>query len=200
MKHLYNTIRPVGSNVIVAIKKGSKDSHIIKGENGEDVELYIDTSFSWDGKVTNHTQGVLLTDFKNLKAGTNVLLYHNAIHETNELDIYIDPVTSIHAIESNAIYFGVDGDNVICLDGFMLAERIYEDDYVSESGIVLTEKKKKDSMLRILAKPDSITDFKVGDIAIVYKYSDYEMTHNLGGRHVKIIRLKYSDCLGRIDG
>lgn len=197
MEHLYNKIRPVGDRVIVAVKKGSKDSHIIKGENGEDIELYVDTSFSWDGKVTNQTQGVLLTDFKNLKAGTNVLLYHNAIHETNELDIRIDPVTSVHSIESGSLYFGIDGDKLICLDGFMLAERIYDEDGVSPGGIILTEKKKKDSMLKILAKPESITDFEVGDIAVVYKYSDYEMVHNIGGKMVSIIRLKYSDCLGK---
>jgi len=198
MEHLYNKIRPVGNRVIVAVKRGSKNTHTIKGDNGEDIELYMDTSFSWDGKITNHTQGVLLTDFKNLKAGTDVLLYHNAIHETNELDIYIDPVTNIHAIESNSLYFGVDGDSLICLDGFMLAERIYDEDTVSPGGIILTEKKKQDSMLKILAKPESITDFEVGDIAVVYKYSDYEMVHNIGGKMVSIIRLKYSDCLGKV--
>ena len=46
-------------------------------------------------------------------------------------------------------------------------------------------------MLKILAKPESITDFEIGDIAIVYKKSDYEMTHNVGGKLQKIIRLKY---------
>jgi hypothetical protein len=52
-------------------------------------------------------------------------------------------------------------------------------------------------MMKVLKKPDSITDFEVGDIAVVYKYSDYEITHNIGGKRTSVIRLKYSDCIGR---
>jgi co-chaperonin GroES (HSP10) len=197
MNNLYNTIKPVGKRIIVAIKSGAKESHIIKDENGNDVELYIDTSYSWDGRITNKTQGVLLTDYKNLKAGTNVLLHHNSIDEDNKLDIQPDIHTSIYAVDDMFLYFGIDGDELICVDGFMLAERVYEDDEVSPGGIILTEKKQRESLLKILAKPESIEDFEVGDIAIVYKKSDYEMTHNIGGRVQKIIRLKYSDCLGK---
>ena len=51
--------------------------------------------------------------------------------------------------------------------------------------------------MKVLAKPESIEDFEVGDLAVVYKKSDYEMTHNIGGKMTKIIRLKYSDCLGK---
>jgi hypothetical protein len=197
MNNLYNTIKPVGKRIIVAIKSGAKESHIIKDENGNDVELYIDTSYSWDGRITNQTQGVLLTDYKNLKAGTNVLLHHNSINEDNKLDIQPDIHTSIYAVDDMFLYFGIDGDELICVDGFMLAERVYEEDEVSPGGIILVEKKKRESLLKILAKPESIEDFEVGDIAIVYKKSDYEMTHNVGGRVQKIIRLKYSDCLGK---
>lgn len=199
MEHLYNKIRPVGNRVIVAVKKGSKNTHTIKGKDGEDIELYVDTSFSWDGKITNHTQGVLLTDFKNLKAGTDVLLYHNATNDTNELDIYIDATTYIYSIESDNLYFGLDGENLICLDGFMLAERMYDEDELSDGGIILTEKKKKDSVLKILAKPDSVDDYEVGDIAVVFKYSDYEMVHTIGGKQTRIIRLKYTDCIGKVN-
>ena len=197
MKHLYNTIKPVGKRIIVAIKSGSKQSHVIKDENGNDVELYIDTSYSWDGRVSNHTQGILLTDYKNLKAGTNVLLHHNSIDDDNKLDIEPDIHTSIHAVDEMFLYFGIDDNGLICIDGFMLAERVYDEDDVSPGGIILVEKKQKESLLRILAKPESITDFEVGDIAVVYKKSDYEMTHNVGGKLQKIIRLKYSDCLGK---
>jgi hypothetical protein len=51
--------------------------------------------------------------------------------------------------------------------------------------------------MKVLVKPESIDDFEVGDLAVVYKKSDYEMTHNIGGKMTKIIRLKYSDCLGK---
>jgi co-chaperonin GroES (HSP10) len=79
----------------------------------------------------------------------------------------------------------------------MIVERMYEDDYVSPGGIILTEKKKLDTMMKIVNKPESITDFEVGDIAVVYKFSDYEITHNIGGKRTSVIRLKYSDCLGK---
>lgn len=197
MQHLYNTIRPVGTRAIVAVKNGSKNSHIVTKDDGTEVELFVDTSYSWDSKISGQTQAVLLTDFKNLKAGTDVLIHHNAIDESNQLDIYVDTTTFIHAIESSLIYFGIDGDDIHCIDGYMMVERIYDEDMVSPGGIILTEKKKQDSFMKVLAKPESIEDFEVGDIAVVYKCSDYEINHNIGGKMTKVIRLKYSDCLGK---
>ena len=197
MQHLYNTIKPVGARAIVAVKSGSKNSHIVTKDDGTEVELFIDTSYSWDGKVSGQTQAVLLTDFKNLKAGTDVLIHHNAINESNQLDINIDTTTFIHAIEADFVYFGFDDDGIVCIDGYMMVERVYDEDMVSPGGIILTEKKKHDSLMKVISKPDSIEDFEIGDIAVVYKKSDYEMTHNIGGKMTKIIRLKYSDCLGK---
>ena len=198
MKHLYNKIKPVGYRAIVLIDTQEKNSHRITGENGQEIDLYIDTSYSWDSRITKPTQGTLITDFKNLKAGTHVLLHHNAVYEDNLLDYDGLPNKyKIHAIEANLLYFGIDGEDIICVDGYMAAERIFDEDLVSPGGIILTEKKKQDSYLKIIAKPDSIDDFEVGDIAVVYKKSDYEMTHNVGGRIQNIIRLKYSDCVGK---
>lgn len=197
MEHLYNTIRPIGKNAIVAVKSSEKNSHIIKGAQGEDIELFIDTSHSWDGRISSPTQATLLTDFKNLKAGTRVLIHHNTIQPENKLDINPDPTTSVYSIDEDTVYFGFDGEDIICLDGYMIVDRIYDEDEVSEGGIILTEKKKNDVMMKIINKPDTITDFEVGDIAVVYKYSDYEIPHNIGGRTTKVIRLKYSDCIGK---
>ena len=81
----------------------------------------------------------------------------------------------------------------------MIVERMFEDDDVTPGGIILTEKKKNDVMMKIINKPDSITDYEVGDIAVVYKYSDYEIPHNIGGKSTKVIRLKYSDCIGKVN-
>lgn len=199
MKQYYNKIRPVGKRAIVAIRKGAKESHKFKDKDGKDIELFVDVSYSWDGKISNPTQGILLTDYKNLKAGTDVLLHHNAVQEDNRLDIEPDLHTTIHAVEDMFLYFGIIDGSIVPVDGFMLAERIYEEDKVSPGGIILTEQKKRDTVLKILAKPDSIEDYNVGDIAIVYKYADYEMTHNIGGEMKRIIRLKYSDCLGKVE-
>ena len=73
----------------------------------------------------------------------------------------------------------------------MLAERLY----LEQSSVFEAEKVKIPNKLKILAKPDSITDFEVGDIAITYIHSDYEMTHNVNGYVENAIRLRYSDCL-----
>jgi len=196
MEHLYNTIKPVGKRVVIAVRSGEKDSHKVIREDGTEVELFVNTNFSWDGKIANHTQGTLLTDFKNLKAGTNVLFNHNSITDEYKLDIEPDNLTSVYAIDAHMLHFGVKDDQVICIDGFMLAERMYEEEEKFGS-IILADKKKKDCMLKILAKPESVTDFEVGDVAIVYKYSDYEMTHNIGGKRTTLIRLKYTDCIGK---
>jgi hypothetical protein len=197
MKHLYNKIKPVGKRAIIAIDTNAKGKHTIQGENGKDIELYVAHEYSWDGKISNYTQATLLTDFKNLKAGTDVLIYHNGLNDEFQLPINdIPPYIKIYTIEDSFIYFGIQDDQIICLDGFMLAERIYEEPY--EGNIIVTEKKKKESMLKIIGKPDSITDYEVGDIAITYKYSDYEVNHSIGGKQKTFIRLKYSDCLGKI--
>ena len=51
--------------------------------------------------------------------------------------------------------------------------------------------------MKVVAKASDIEDFEVGDIAVVYKKSDYEIPHNIGGKQMKLIRLKYSDCLAK---
>lgn len=191
---MFNTIKPIRGNVIVCPLP--KESHKITNEFGEEVELFVDTSYSWDSRIKNNTHGILMTDYKNLKAGTNVIFHHNAISDANSLDIQYNRST-IHAFEEELLYFGVDGEEIICVDGMMLAERIYDEDTLSPGGIILVEKKKQDCLLKVLAKADDIEDFDIGDVAVVYKYSDYEIPHNIGGKIRKLIRLKYSDCLAK---
>lgn len=196
MEHLYNTIKPVGKRVVIAVRSGDKDSHKVIKDDGTEIELFVNTNYSWDGKIANHTQGVLLTDYKNLKAGTDVLFNHNSINDDNKLDVKLDNTTSVYAVDSNMLHFGLDKEKVICIDGFMLAERLYDEEKTYGS-IILSDKVKKDCLLKILDKPESITDFEIGDIAVVYQYSDYEMTHNIGGKRTTLIRLKYTDCIGK---
>jgi len=191
---MFNTIKPIKGRVIVCPQ--SKESHIIKNEKGEDVELYMDNTYNWDSRVTNSTHGLLMTDYKNLKAGTYVIYNHKTISDENKLDIEYNG-SPIHSIEEYLIYFGVDGDEIICLDGMMMVERVYDEDTVSPGGIILVEKKKQDSLMKVVAKASDIEDFEVGDIAVVYKKSDYEIPHNIGGKQMKLIRLKYSDCLAK---
>jgi hypothetical protein len=191
---MFNTIKPIRGNVIVCPLQ--KEAHKITNELGEEVEIFVDTSYSWDSRIKNNTHGILMTDYKNLKAGTHVIFNHNAISENNGLDIQYNGST-LHAIEEHLVYFGIHGEDIICLEGMMIAERIYDEDTLSPGGIILIEKKKQDSLLKILAKADNIEDFEIGDVAVVYKYSDYEIPHNIGGKIKKLIRLKYSDCLAK---
>jgi hypothetical protein len=58
-----------------------------------------------------------------------------------------------------------------------------------------TEKIQIKNKVRVLAVPHSMTDYKAGDVAIVYPHSDYLMTHNLNGKIEELIRVKYTDCL-----
>jgi len=199
MKHLYNKIKPVGRRVIVLVDIDGKKSHNLDLGNGKSVSLEIATEYSWDGRVTGLTQGILLTDYKNLKAGMYVLAHHSSMGDECELvHEGIPHGHKLFSIEENFIYFGADEEKLIPLDGYMLAERLYEPEPISKFGIILvSEPVKIPNKLKILAKPDSITDFEVGDIAVTYKYSDYEMTHNVNGKQETIIRLKYSDCLAK---
>ena len=106
------------------------------------------------------------------------------------------PGYKIFAVDAHFIYFGIEGDKLIPVNGCMLVERLYEPEDVSKGGIIMTtERVQIKNKVRILAVPDSITDYKVGDVAIMYPHSDYMMTHNVNGKIEEIIRLKYSDCL-----
>jgi co-chaperonin GroES (HSP10) len=197
MNHLFNTVKPVGKRVVVAIDTNDKNTHKVIKDDGTEVELFVNTDYSWDSKVTAYTQAVLLTDFKNLKAGTHVLIHHNSLNEGNKMELEYNTTTRFHSIEEDFVYFGIDGERVLCLDGYMLIERIYDEDTVTPAGLILVEKKKEDSMFKVIGKPDSITDFEIGDIAIAYKYSDYEINCKINGKMQKLIRLKYSDCLAK---
>jgi hypothetical protein len=192
MKELYNKIRPVGARVIILVDVDEKETHSFKKEDGTEGKIYMANEYSWDSRITNFTQGVLLTDYKNLKAGTNVLAHHNSMREESELtDKRIPHGYKIFSVEGIFVYFGIIDGKLIPIDGFMVAERLY----LEQSSILEAEKVKIPNKLRILAKPDSITDFEVGDIAITYVHSDYEMTHNVNGTVETAIRLRYSDCL-----
>jgi hypothetical protein len=199
MKHLYNKIRPVGRRVIILVNVDEKKSHTLDLGKGKSTELYLANEYSWDSRITNFTQGELLTDYKNLKAGTYVLVHHSSMGD--ECELVYDNIPQGHklfSVEDSFVYFGIKDEKIICVDGYMLAERLYEPEPVSKAGIILiSEPVKIPNKLKILAKPDSITDYEVGDIAITYKFSDYEMTHNVNGKQEKIIRLKYSDCLAK---
>jgi hypothetical protein len=199
MQELYNKIKPVGRRIIVLVNPDEKRQHTIDLDAGGSITLDIAIDYDWDARVTGFTQGILLTDYKNLKAGTNVLVHHNSMGDENELVYNATPNKhKIFAVEDQFLYFGIDGDEVICVDGYMLAERIYEPEPISAAGIILiSEPVKIPNKLKIISKPDSITDFEVGDIAITYKYSDYEMSHTINGKKRKLIRLKYSDCLAK---
>lgn len=197
MEHLYNKIKPVGKRVIILAEKEQKNKHQFTKEDGTIGELYVDNQFSWDSRITNTTQGILLTDFKNLKAGTYVLVHHNSM--VDECELVHDDIPHTHrlyAVDEHFVYFGVKDGEIIPTDGFMLVERLYEPEDVSSGGIILTiEPVKIHNKLRVLATSKSNTEFKKGDVVITYKFSDYEMTHNVNGKMEKIIRLRQSDCL-----
>lgn len=192
MKELYNKIKPVGNRVIVLVDVQEKETHSFTKEDGTTGKLYMANEYSWDSRVTNFTQGVLLTDYKNLKAGVHVLAHHNSMGDECELsDSRIPSGHKLFSIESVFVYFGIDGEEIIPVDGYLLADRLY----VEQSSIIETEKVKIPNKLRIKAVPDSVSGIKVGDVVITYIYSDYEMTHNVNGKVENIIRLKYDDCL-----
>lgn len=197
MKHLFNKIKPVGKRVIVLSKPEDKKNHKLNLGDGKSINLEIATDYSWDSRVTNITQGILLTDYKNLKAGTYVLAHHSSMG--NECELVYDNIPDgykLFSVEEQFIYFGFKDGKVIPIDGYLLAERLYEPDNITKGGIILnTEPIKIHNKLRIKSKPESTTDFNEGDVVITYKYADYEMTHNLNGKQESIIRLKYIDCL-----
>ena len=121
MKHLYNKIKPVGRRVIILSNPDEKKNHKLNVGDGKTINLEIAVDYSWDSRVTNITQGILLTDYKNLKAGTYVLAHHSSMGDECELDYNSIPRDyKMFSVEEQFVYFGFKDGQIIPIDGYLL--------------------------------------------------------------------------------
>ena len=194
IEQLYNKIKPVGKKMIIAVDEEAKNVHRIKGT---DKILYISKEYSWDRKKSAPTMGICMTDCGDAVAGDIVLIHHNATTVATFLDIPQNTGNyKIHSVESDLVFFAIRDKRIICLNDYMIAERLYYPLEQTATGLVVSsEQKQIEQRLKIVATPEYIRDFGPDDVIVCYKFSDYEVNYN-DGEDKYLIRVRERDIVG----
>lgn len=156
-----------------------------------DIELYIGSEYSWDGRVSNNTSGILLHDFKEAPKGSVVIFNHRATEQENEID------DKIFLIDDAFIYFYLDNSEPVPFSGYFLISRIEKKKYESELVHIPDgwNETYYDNIFTIKGVPRGHSVFNKGQQVIAYKFSDYEIPYAVNGVHDSVIRLKEDDIL-----
>lgn len=178
------------NKALVLVDPEAKSKKKINTPMGE-VELYIASEYSWDGRVSSSTSGILLEDFKDAPKGSVVIFNHRATTQDNEID------DKIFLIDDAFIYFYLDGNDPVPFGGYFLISRIKKKKYESKLVHIPDgwNEDNYDNIFRIEKTPRGCTEFRAGQQVIAYRYSDYEIPYAVNGSHASVIRLKEDDIL-----
>lgn len=160
-----------------------------------DIELHLAIDFSWDSKVKESTNGILLHEFKGVPKGTEVIFNHRATTQDNEID------DKIFLIDDVFIYFYINGTTPVPFDNYYIISRINKPRTKSELLVIPDNVPTDtyDNIFRIEASPKGCDKFKKGQKVVAYKFSDYEIPYAIDGVHKNVIRLKEEDILSLYD-
>lgn len=156
------------------------------------IDLYIANEYSWDGRVSNSTSGILLHDFREAPKGSVVIFNHRATTQDNELD------DKVFLIDEPFLYFYLDERNEpVPFGGNFLISRIKKKKYETKLLHIPDgwNEDYYDNVFKIEKAPKGNYDFNPGQQVIAYKYSDYEIPYAVNGVHSSVIRLKADDIL-----
>lgn len=194
-----------GQRVIVAVNPYQKEVHSIDMPDGSQLELYVGSKFSEDGKVSKPTLGRVISDCEDIQAGDMALFAHVVISDDKWLDVkgYTKGNERMYAIDKSSIIFVIRQNEdkkeaeLIPVNDNILCERMYFPEEVSPGGIILDlEPKKMEDRVRILKVPYDMEDVKEGDVVLMYKFSDYEVKYVYNNKQQEAIRIKHRDILG----
>jgi hypothetical protein len=183
MKLLHN-------KALVLVDPDAKSNKKVQTPMGE-IDLYIGSEYSWDGRVSNSTSGILLETFKEAPKGAVVIFNHRATTQDNEID------NKVFLIDEAFIYFYIDGNNPIPFSGHFLISRIKKQKYQSKLVHIPDgwNEESYDNLFRIERVPKGHDVFHEGQKVITHKFSDYEIPYAVNGVHSSVIRLKEDDIL-----
>ncbi len=138
-----------------------------------------------DGKVANPVIAEVIAedaDYPHIQKGDYLVLNHNVINNPATILFQEDGFRTFVIDRDKSILgkLGKEGE-VIPLCENILAERIYEQPLIS---LIITPeayKKTEENKVMIIAVSPEARDVNAGDIAITYKYSDYECSYTING-------------------
>ena len=121
MENKGNLIAPA-NRLIIEVDLEYKNSHTFS--TGEKIRLERGYD-NFNGRYTNPVNGIVV-DGLGLKKGTQVVVHHNSIHDTNKIFNYINrPLYGIYSVPIEECYVYFDG-SWKPFDGFSLGYRLFQ--------------------------------------------------------------------------
>lgn len=184
--------KPYKGKVLISCSIEDKSTHLLDAPNGKKVAIYIAKDFSWDGKVSKMTQGLLYNDYSIAKKGDMVLFHHNSCINENKTDIEgLKPHHSVYAVDDEMVFFAAyeDKRGIVPLGRHALAERIK----LKEKKSLIQkpfEAASSSTLIKILKVPlmSDIT-YRNNQNVFILKYSDYEVNFIYKGKDTTVIRV-----------
>jgi co-chaperonin GroES (HSP10) len=195
------------NRVIVAVDKDERDMYDIVTPGG--LLLTMRKKYGFDGKVCNPSMGyVLLThkDETQFKKGDTILCSHIAfIRDSGGYSYGQIPVDhdglSVYSLETNTnlIYLKIDYEgNPYPLSGFLTVERI---PIIHDTTLLIPDSAAKTEPMKfkVLQAGEECGDLKSGDIILAEKYGDVEVNYIFNKTERMVIRMRYSDVIGKFE-
>lgn len=162
-------------------------------------KLWLYNEANSDGRVAQPTTGIIeASSSGKFKKGWYVLFHHNACI-SNQL-ISESGTEKVYRIAESLIMGYCRKrpqvkDDILPAYPNLFVDRMFINHSTEHIIDPITRKQK--NYMKVVKKPKSIFDIKVGDVIMVYDKSDYEMNYNLAGFFETIIKVDYEkDVIG----
>lgn len=178
-----------------------REQHSFLMPDGTRKAFYLGAKYGEDNKKSKLTMAQVVTECDELKVGDVVLFTHLVIRDDKEVQHEDYPGTEkLYLIDKSSVSFYIREEEICPVGDNLLCERLYYPEEVSPGGIILSyEKKQVENRLRVLKVPPGIDEVKEGDVVVVYKFSDYELSFNYSNTEKTIIRCLFSRDVIAVD-
>lgn len=199
-------MKALKNKILVKAHLNQKDSVMIKGEDGKNIELWVGSKYRENYRERSPVIAEIIdngsTDYNYLKVGDLILVHHNYVSqwETN-------PFCIEYSMESGEGVFSLPADrNIFC--------KLNEDGTVQAiCGNIVGERLKKIIKTNIIVVPDSVKQehndrVKVLSVSpeikgiypkqtvLIMQYSDYEIVYTWKGKEYSVIKVWQDEIIG----
>lgn len=178
-----------------------KKKKILKGENGEDIEILIQTNKNYNFRISKANRGIIeaVDGDVDFKVGQEVLVTHFTFEDMDgrKKVAYEKDGKEYYQANNFEIMFGIEGDKLIPRKGVLLCEPVY--DKFLETTLHLTEEYEgsRRDLVKVLKPWNNCETYKEGDYLIIEKNADYIFEWN-GKEFIKVDD-RFGDVLMKVD-
>ena len=206
-------MKALQGKIIVKAYLEQKESHEVKCDDGRVVQLYIGRKYAENNREANPTVCTVVNVGENVgsmengsvveeccskvEEGWTLIVNHNLIQNKAAWIENRDGYVLLTISADSSVYARIHENGTLePLFGNIIAKRRECKD---EGKIVAFCGVTENYLFDVLAVSKDEEDISVGDTILCYKYSDYEMVYNYGGRECRAIRIKKADVLGKVN-